>query len=173
MHDGKILFPMAEKRNYLVDVIRRSRCGGSDDGQIRFANPFQKRPIGKRTTGNFDDIETQFLHQIDARLIPRRTHGNETPLLDRIFQSRTIFLREFGFGKALDVFEIGPLDEIWMEESVIPVLELDAEMELLEITGDLFKFPDDAQAVFDVPHVIIGHFENEQGRWNGFDHALR
>jgi hypothetical protein len=93
--------------------------------------------------------------------------------LNGVFEPAKILLGQFGFGETLDVLVVGALNVIGMEESVVPMLQLDAEGELLEVLTDFLELADDAQAVVDVPHVIIGHLKNEKGSWNGFDHALR
>ena len=173
MHDGKFLLPMAEKGNDLIDFFGGGGGGGSDDGQVGFAHPFQKGPVGKGTTGYLDDVEVQFFHQIDARFIPRSTHRDETRVLNRAFQALKVFRGQFGFGEAFDVFVIGPLDVIRMEVGFIPMLQFHAELELREVPRDFFKFTDDAKAMLNITHVIVGHFKNKQRSGDGFDHAVR
>jgi len=59
-----------------------------------------------------------------------------------------------------------------VKECLVAVLKFDAEMELVEIPGDLFKLPDDAQAVINVTHVIVGHFQYEKRCLQGCRHSL-
>jgi hypothetical protein len=53
-----------------------------------------------------------------------------------------------------------------VEKGVRAVLELDAELELGEILRDFLELAHDADAVLDITHVVVRHFEDKQGSWD-------
>jgi hypothetical protein len=67
----------------------------------------------------------------------------------------------------LDVLEVRAIHVGRMEERVVPVLKFDAEVKR-EAASDLLECTNNAQPMFQITHVVVRHFKDEQGRWYRF-----
>ena len=56
-----------------------------------------------------------------------------------------------------------------VEERVVPVLELDTEMKRKAVS-DLLECTNNAQSMFDMTHMVVRHFKDEERCWDRIEH---
>ena len=166
-HQREILVAMAQEGHDIVHVGAFDAGRRTDDRQIDRGDLFQQRPIREGAAGDFENVEAILDDPVDRSLVERRAHREKTFRLDGGHEASRRVAVEARLGEALDVFYVGPILEGRMDEGVeLAKLQLEGEVEI-ELPRQRAKLGDDAQAMVDVAHVIIGELEDEQRLGNG------
>jgi hypothetical protein len=166
-HQREILVAMAQEGHDIVHVGAFDASRRADDRQIDRGDLFQQRPVREGAAGDFENVEAILDDPVDRSLVERRAHREKAFRLDGGHEAARRVAVQPRLGEALDVFYVGPILEGRMDEGVeLAKLQFEGEVEI-ELPRQRAELGDNAQAMVDVAHVIIGEFEDEQRLGNG------
>src|SRR6185437_8888571 len=97
MHHGERPLAVAEVAHHFVDVFRRYAADRADDGQARFADAFDERPIGPVTARDLDEVIAVLFDAFHRNLIPRGADGEHAALIDAVLDAAVILPAQAGF----------------------------------------------------------------------------
>ena len=152
---------MPEEAHHAIDFFEGFAGRGGDNWEDRTWQFVREGAGFEVAAGHFDEIEPVLHDLVDRDLIPRSAHGEKAGLNDGVFDAPVLIPGEARLGEALHVFEIVPALKRGVDAAIdIAVLQFDAEGKR-KSAGSRLQLLDDADAMVDIAHMIIGHLINK------------
>src|SRR5437660_12772103 len=153
---------MFEEADDPIDFLKRFACCRSHDRKIVSRNLFERRLVRHVTAGNLHEMETMLDDLVNRDFVPWSAHRKKTGFHNGFFDPPILIPGQTCLRKALDVFQVvTTLIRGMYAGGNIAILQFHAKGERKSFRSSL-EFPDDADAMFHIPHMVVGHFIDEE-----------
>jgi len=125
----------------------------------------QQGPVCEGAAGDLEGVDAVVLDAVHGGLVEGRAYGDEVLGLHLGHQGAEGLVGQARLLEALDVLDVVAAAGGGVDEGVqVPVLELEGEVEVVfEAGAGLADGSDGGEAMGQVAHVVVGHFEDHQG----------